>query len=93
MVLDHSRLGLVTNLWTTNQAEFFAFDKFTLQNRANKSGGELTNLLYLLYITSELKKYYEALYLSFRPQKDAVFHNFSRQIALSQYSGRSIVGF
>ena len=40
MALDHSRLGLVTNSWTTNQAEFFAFDKFTLQNRANKSGGE-----------------------------------------------------
>ena len=25
--------------------------------------------------------------------QNAVFHNFSRQIALSQYSGRSIVGF
>ena len=42
MVLDHSTLGLVTNFWTTNhdQAEFFAFDEFTLQNGANKSGGE-----------------------------------------------------
>ena len=33
MVLDHSTLGK-----QLNQAEFFAFDKFTLQNLANKSG-------------------------------------------------------
>ena len=26
------------NQWKTNQAKFFAFDKFTLQNLANKSG-------------------------------------------------------
>ena len=38
MGLDHSRLGLETNSWKTNPAEFFAFDKFTLQNLANKSG-------------------------------------------------------
>ena len=39
MTLDHSKLGLEKNYWKTNQAEFFAFDKFTLQNLANKSGG------------------------------------------------------
>ena len=38
MVLDHSTLGLEKNYWKTNQAEFLAFDKFTLQNLANKSG-------------------------------------------------------
>ena len=27
-----------SNSWKTNQAGFFAFDKFTLQNLANKSG-------------------------------------------------------
>ena len=37
MALDNSRLGLETNYWKTNQAEFFAFDKFALQNLANKS--------------------------------------------------------
>ena len=35
MTLDHSKLGLEK----TNQVEFFAFDKFTLQNLAKKSGG------------------------------------------------------
>ena len=54
--LDHSRLGL------ENKSGRFAFDKFTLQN--------LANLLYFLYITSEVKRYYEALYLSYRPRTD-----------------------
>ena len=36
--LDHSRLGRGKNSWKTNQAEFFAFDKSTLQNLASKSG-------------------------------------------------------
>ena len=39
MALDQSRLGLEKNSWKTNQTEFFDFDKFTLQNLANKSGG------------------------------------------------------
>ena len=66
--LDHSRLGLENNSWKTNQAEFFAFDKFTLQNLANKSGCVKNNLLYFLYLTSEVKQYYEALFLLYRPQ-------------------------
>ena len=32
MALDHSRLGLENKFLETNQAEFFAFDKFALQN-------------------------------------------------------------
>ena len=32
MALDDSRLGLEKNSWKTNQTEFFAFDKFALQN-------------------------------------------------------------
>ena len=46
--------------------EFFAFDKFTLQNIAKKSGCVETNLLYHWYITSEVNQYYEALFLSYR---------------------------
>ena len=41
MALDHSRLGLENKFLETNQAEFFALDKFTLQyfaRLANKSG-------------------------------------------------------
>ena len=37
MALDHSRLGL-ENKFLEKGAQFFAFDKFTLQNLANKSG-------------------------------------------------------
>ena len=47
-----------------------------------------TNLLYFLYITSEVKQYYSIYHTDLG--QNAVFHNFSRQIALSQYSGRSI---
>ena len=86
MALDyHSRLGV-----ENKSGRFFAFDKFTLQNLANKSGCVRTNLLYFLYITSEVKEYYEALFLSYRPQTiGSQFHNFSRQIAFTQYSGPS----
>ena len=45
-----------------------------LQNLANKSGDAQTNRLYFLYITSEVKQYHEALFLSYRPRTD---HNFS----------------
>ena len=47
MALDHSRLGPENkiNFWETNQAEFFALDKFTLQNLANKFGGVNINLI------------------------------------------------
>ena len=38
MALDHSRLGVENNFLENKSAEFSAFDKFTLQNLANKSG-------------------------------------------------------
>ena len=50
-----------------------------------------TNLLYFLYITSEVKQYYSIYHTDLA--QNAVFHNFSRQIAVSQYSGRSIDSF
>ena len=62
MALDHSRLGV-----ENKSGRIFTFDKFTLENLANKSGCVQTNLLYFLYITSEVKEYYEALFLSYRP--------------------------
>ena len=41
MALDHSRLGLENKFLENKsvQAEFSAFDKFTLQNLTNKSEG------------------------------------------------------
>ena len=67
LALDHSRLGM-----ENKSGQFFGFNKFTLQNLANKSRCVQMNLLYFLYITSEVKEYYEALFLSYRPQTMAV---------------------
>ena len=62
MALDHSRLDV-----ENKSGRIFTFAKFTLENLANKSGCVQINLLYFLYITSEVKEYYEALFLSYRP--------------------------
>ena len=89
MALDHSRLGVENKFLENKSGRIFTFDKFTLQNLANKSGCVQTNLLYFLYITSEVKEYYEVLFL-YRPQTiSSQSHNFSRQIAFIQYSGPS----
>ena len=90
MVLDHSRLVVENKFLEKKSDRIFAFDKFTLQNLANKSGCVQTNLSYFLYITSKVKEYYEALFLSYRPQTiGSQFHNFSRLIAFIQNSGPS----
>ena len=51
-----SHLKDILALGKKNQAKFFAFDKFILQNLANKSGCVQTNLLYHLHIPSEVKQ-------------------------------------
>ena len=73
------------------EVAFFAFDKFTSQILANKSGCVQTNFLFFLYTTSEKKEYYEALLLSYRPLQNAVFHNFSRQIIQDHRSTRGLL--
>ena len=90
MALDHSRLSVERNSWKTIQAEFFAFDKFTLQTLANKSGCVQTNLLYFKY-TSHLRRKSTMRRCFYHTDlvKNAVVHNFSRQIAFIQYSGPS----
>ena len=62
MALDHGRLGVENKFLQNKSGRIFTFDKFTLENRANKSGCVQINLLYFLYITSEVKEYYEALF-------------------------------
>ena len=57
MALDHGRLGVENKFLENKSGRIFTFDKFTLENLANKSG----------YITSEVREYYEALFLSYRP--------------------------
>ena len=66
MALNHGRLGVENKFLENKSGRIFTFDKFTLENLANKSGCVQINLLYFLYITSEVKEYYEALFLSYR---------------------------
>ena len=66
---------------------FFAFDKFTLQNLANKSGCAGVNhpfLPFIHHIWGETVPWGTVFII-----KNAVFHNFAIQIALIQHSGRS----
>ena len=62
MALHHSRF----KAWKTKQAEFFALDKFTLQNLSTNLGVCKPTCLYFLCITSEVKQYY----LSYRPRTE-----------------------
>ena len=89
MALDqgYSKLGLENKFLENKSGQIFAFDKFTLQNLANKSGGVQKPTFYTFY-TSHLR-WNSTIYHTDLGQ-NAVFHNFSRQVALSQYSGRSI---
>ena len=48
MALDHSRLDLENKLLENKSGQSFAFDKFTLQNLANKS--EAVNQPFILFI-------------------------------------------
>ena len=79
MALNNSRLGLETNYWKTNQAEFFAFDKFALQNLANKSGRVSSH--------QRSKSTMRPCIYHTDLGENVVFHSFSRQ------TGQSIVGF
>ena len=67
MALDHGRLGMENKFLENKSGRIFTFNKFTLENLANKSGCVQINLLYFLYITSEVTEYYEVLFLSYRP--------------------------
>ena len=92
MALDKSRLGLENQFLEKKSGRIFCIRQVYFTKLANKCGGVWTNLLHFLYITSEVKQYY----LSHRPRTEcgiSQFYNFSSQVALSQYSGRSMVGF
>ena len=89
-IQGHSRLGLE--------------NKF-LENKSRQIFLRSTGLLYK-FLPTNLGVFKPTFYNFYTPHlrwnstiyhtelgQNAVFHNFSRQIALSQYSGRSIVGF
>ena len=73
MALDHRRLIKPGKKVRPN---FFTFDKFTLQNLANKSVCVQTRLVYHLYITSEVKQYHEAPFSSYRPRTECSVSQF-----------------
>ena len=81
----------VDKTWKTNQAEFCAFVKFTLQILANKSGCVQTNLFVFFFCTPHLRRKSTMRRCFYHTDlvQNAVFHNFSRQIAFIQYSGPS----
>ena len=78
-IQDHSRLGLENKSWKTNQAEFFCVRQVYFTNSCQQIWG-CVNQHFIFFYHTDLGK-------------NAVFHNFLRQIARSQYSGRSIMGF
>ena len=67
MALDHGRLGVENKFLENKSGRIFTFDKFKFGKSCQQTGCVQINLLYFLYITSEVKEYYEALFLSHRP--------------------------
>ena len=82
-------LIIVDKAWKTNQAEFFSFDMFTLQNLAKNLGA--CKPTFHTFYTSHLR-WNSTMRRSFCHTdlwQNAVFQNFALQIALIQYLGRS----
>ena len=53
MALDDGRLGVENKFLENKSGRIFTFDKFTLENLANKSGCVQINLLYFFYIKTK----------------------------------------
>ena len=89
-IQDHSRLGL-TNKFLENKSDWIFLRSTGLLYKflSNKSG--VFKPTFHNFYTSHLR-WNRTIYHTDLGQ-NALFHNFSRQIALSQYSGQSIVGF
>ena len=78
-IRDHSRLGL---------------ENKSLENKSGRIFLRSTGVLYK-FLPTNLGVCKPTFYIFYHTDlgKNAVFHNFLRQIARSQYSGRSIMGF
>ena len=76
MALGHSRLGL-ENCFLENKlsGRFFCVPQVHFTKTYQQSGC-VSDLLYFSYITSEVKQYYEALFLSYRPQTEYSISHF-----------------
>ena len=90
MALDHSRLGLENKFLENKSGRIFLRSTGLLYKFLPTNLRVCKPTFYTFY-TSHLR-WNSTIYHTDLGQ-NAVFHNFSRQTALSQYSGRSIVGF
>ena len=92
MALDQSRLGLENKFSENKSGWFFCVRQVYVIKSCQPVWWRGTSLLYFLYIESELKQYTMRrcfYHTGLRKNAITVFHNFARQIALIQYSGRS----
>ena len=87
MALDHSRLGLENKFLENKSGRIFLRSTGLLYKFLPTNLGVFKPTFYNFY-TSHLR-WNSTIYHTDLGQ-NAVFHNFSRQVALSQYSGRSI---
>ena len=71
MVLDHSRLGV-----ENKSGRFFCVRQVYFTKSCQKIWGCVNQPLYFLYITSEVKQYYDALYLSYKPRTECSISQF-----------------
>ena len=95
MALDYSRLRLENSRMENKSGPVFCVRQVYFTKSCQQIWGSVNQpFIYFLYITSEVKEYTmrHCIYHTDLGQ-NAVFHNFSKQIAPSQYSGRSILGF
>ena len=90
MALDHSRLGLENKFLENKSGRIFLRSIGSLYKFLPTNLGVCKPTFCTLY-TSHLR--WNSTICHTDLGQDAAFHNFSRQIALSQYSGRLIVGF
>ena len=89
-IQDHSRLGLKNKFLENRSRQIFLRSTGLLYKFLPTNLGVFKPTFYNFY-TSHLR-WNSTIYHTDLGQ-NVVFHNFSRQIALSQYSGRSITGF
>ena len=86
-------LIIVDKAWKTNQAEFFSFDMFTLQNLAKNLGA--CKPTFHTFYTSHLRwnSTMRRCFYQTDLRQNAVFHNFSRNCTHSIFNIEARVGF
>ena len=89
-IQDHSRLGIGNKFLENKSLRIFLRSTGLLHKFLLTNVGVFKKTFYNFY-TSHLR--WNSTIFHTDLGQNAVFHNFLRQIALSQYSGRSIVGF